>query len=114
MCIRDRSNTGGATSVAPSNSMYNQALTTTTENQENVRTDALSVSETSPPDEMRDEDRAFRQFEEANDRKANRAERRLLRMLAADLIERADIPIEESWRWIADAIDEACLLYTSD
>jgi len=103
----DQSNTGGATSVAPSNSMYNQALTTTTENQENVRTDALSVSETSPPDEMRDEDRAFRQFEEANDRKANRAERRLLRMLAADLIERADIPIEESWRWIADAIDEA-------
>jgi hypothetical protein len=56
---------------------------------------------------MRDEDRAFRQFEEANDRVATRAERRLLRLLAADLAERATLPIGESWRWIADAIDEA-------
>ncbi|MDQ3525761.1 MAG: hypothetical protein M3451_12000, partial [Chloroflexota bacterium] len=102
-----QANTGGATSVAPSNSMYYQELTTTTEKQHDVRTFGHSSEGDSPPDGMRDEDRAFRQFEEANDRTATRAERRLLRSMATDLAERADLPIAESWRWIADAIDEA-------
>jgi hypothetical protein len=102
-----QANTGGATSVAPSNSMYYQELTTTTEKQHDVRTFGHSSEGDSPPDGMRDEDRAFRQFEEANDRTATRAERRLLRSMATDLAERADLPIAESWRWIADASDEA-------
>jgi hypothetical protein len=102
-----QANTGGPTSVAPSNSMYYQELTTTTGKQHDVRTYTHSSEGQSPPDGMRDEDRAFRQFEEANDRVATRAERRLLRLLAADLAERATLPIGESWRWIADAIDEA-------
>ena len=103
----DQANNGGVTSVEPSNSMYNQDITTTTEHQQSVRTHGQGSEPPPPPDEMRDEDRAFRQFEEANDRKATRAERRLLRMLAADLTERAELSIEESWRWIADAIDDA-------
>ena len=103
----DVSNTGGQTSVQPGNSTYNQDSTTTTENPKSVRTHDEELPATPPPPPSAPRDRAFRQFEEANDRRANRAEQRLLRMLAADLQDRVVISENTAWDWIADAIDEA-------
>jgi len=100
-------NNGRSTSVQPSNRTYYQERTTTTENTEGVRSDGGELPDTPPPMERAPRDRAFRQFEEANDRRATRAEQRLLKLLAADLEERAGLAADDAWRWIADAIDEA-------
>jgi hypothetical protein len=101
------SNKARPTSVRPSNSMYNQESTTTTENQNDRSTVVGALPETPPPVDLPVRERAFRQFEEANDRNATKAEQRLLGALARDLQERAGLDPAESWGWIADAVDEA-------
>ena len=103
----DVTNTDRPTSVQPRNSTYYQDSTTTTEKQESVRTQDDALPDTPPPPPSEPRDRALRQFEEANDRRANRAEQRILKMLAGDLRERAALSEPVSWEWIADAIDEA-------
>ena len=103
----DEANNGRGTSVGSSNSMYYQENTTTTESTEDVRTQRPELPDTPPPVKRTVRELAFRQFEEANDRKMTRAEQRLLKMLAADLEERAELSPDHAWRWVADAIDEA-------
>jgi hypothetical protein len=87
--------------------MYYQENTTTTESTESVRTQRAELPDTPPPVKRTAREIAFRQFEEANDRKMTRAEQRLLKMLVADIEERAELSPDHAWRWIADAIDEA-------
>ena len=70
-------------------------------------TEVTGLPQTPPPAELPMRDRAFRQFAEANDRAASRAEQRLLAALARDLEERAELSEGEAWAWVADAIDEA-------
>jgi hypothetical protein len=120
------SNTDGPTSVAPSNRTYHQDQTTTTRGSkpfENPMTTAIvepvaeapaASNATVPatpfevaPDAARDEAIAFRHFEEANDRPATAAERRILRNLAETFAAAAGESGETGWRWIAEATDEA-------
>lgn len=103
----DGGNRGRPTSVQPTNSTYYQEFTTTTEIQEDRSTEVGALPETPPPVELPARSRAIRQFEEANDRTATAAERRLLGALAGDLMERAGLDEMDAWRWIGDAIDEA-------
>lgn len=103
----DRGNRGRPTSVRPSNSTYHQDSTTTTEIQEDRSTEVGALPETPPPVELPARSRAISQFEEANDRTATAAERRLLGALAADLMERTGLDEMDAWRWIGDAVDEA-------
>lgn len=70
-------------------------------------TEVTTLPETPPPAELPVRDRAYRQFAEANDRPASRAEQRLLAALARDLEETAGLSETEAWRWVGDAIDEA-------
>lgn len=105
--IDAKDNNGWATSVQPSNRTYHQALTTTTRSDHDERTRWVALPDTPPEPRQSARDRAFRQFEEANERKASLAEQRLMKVLAADLEERADLSSDQSWHWIGDAIDEA-------
>jgi len=119
-------NNGDQTSVAQTNTTYHQSKTTTTIDQdkpENPGTGGESapeapspvptippvtrIAEPGPPDAGRDEDRAVRCFEEANNRASTMAERRLLRGLAANFEEPASATGVTGWRWVGDAIDEA-------
>lgn len=101
------SNRGRPTSVRPTNSTYHQESTTTTEIQDDRSTEVGALPETPPPVELPARSRAIRQFEEANDKQATAAQRRLLGALASDLMERTGLDEMDAWRWIGDAIDEA-------
>lgn len=103
----DQINNGRATSVQPSNTTYYQELTTTTNDEHGERSLRPSLPESPAPHRVSSREQAFRQFEEANDRKPSRTEQRLLKMLAADLEEHADLSSDLTWSWIGDAIDEA-------
>ncbi len=101
------SNRGRPTSVRPTNSTYHQELTTTTEIQDSHSTEVGALPQTPPPVELSARSRAIRQFEEANDRSATKAEQRLLGALAGDLVKRTGLDEMDAWRWIGDAVDEA-------
>ena len=109
-------NRGRSTSVAPSNTTYNQSHTTTTTeftgiSSSDVRTDRTvtqpSFSMQDVPDSRRSEQRALRIYEEANDRTATAAERRQLRQLAERTGTMGFSAVHDPWDLLSSAIEEA-------
>jgi len=105
------SNSAGATSVEPSNSMYYQSLTTTTTDERDDSEEPEAVASGGGPgpvpDGARAESHVTKLFEEANDRVSTPAERRLLRQLAATFDGAARESGQLGWDWLGYAIDDA-------
>ena len=100
-------NKAPATSVHPSNTMYYQSHTTTTMDEEIPVGHQNDRTLDAAPDSRRDEQQAIRSFEEANDRTATPAERRLLRQLAEQFAGAASESGSSGWTWVGLAVDDA-------